>query len=97
MLAFGLHQVHRRRRPRLLTVRSRWGSSNAADACLWLAVAEEVFGEERQRWWNRVVVVYPNYADCAEPTERTIPVFVARRTGGRGSGYLSDRYCGHSY
>ena len=42
-------------------------------------VAEEVFDEERAAWWARAVAVFPSYADYAEKTERTIPVFVTRR------------------
>ena len=39
-------------------------------------VAREVFGEERQTWWDRAVAAYPPYADYQVKTERTIPVFV---------------------
>ncbi len=39
-------------------------------------VAREVFGEERQTWWDRAVEAYPPYADYQTKTERTIPVFV---------------------
>ena len=39
----------------------------------------EVDGDERARWWDRAVAVYPSYADYQERTERRIPVFVARR------------------
>lgn len=41
---------------------------------------EIVEGDERQAWWDRAVKVFPTYADYAEKTERTIPVFVARRS-----------------
>ena len=34
-------------------------------------------GEERARWWERAVEVWPSYADYQEKTEREIPVFVA--------------------
>jgi F420H(2)-dependent quinone reductase len=34
-------------------------------------------GEERARWWQRAVEVWPSYADYQEKTEREIPVFVA--------------------
>ncbi len=40
-------------------------------------VAREVDGEERDRWWDRAVAVFPDYADYAKKTERVIPVFVA--------------------
>lgn len=34
-------------------------------------------GEERQQWWDRAVAVFAPYAEYAERTDRTIPVFVA--------------------
>ncbi len=34
-------------------------------------------GEERARWWQRAVEVFPTYADYERKTDRTIPVFVA--------------------
>jgi deazaflavin-dependent oxidoreductase (nitroreductase family) len=37
----------------------------------------EVDGEERQRWWDRAVAVFPNYAEYQERTSRRIPVLVA--------------------
>jgi len=37
----------------------------------------EVDGEERQRWWDRSVAVFPNYAVYQDRTERKIPVLVA--------------------
>lgn len=40
---------------------------------------EIVTGDERQAWWDRAVAVFPTYAEYAEKTDRTIPVFVARR------------------
>ena len=43
------------------------------------AVAREVEGEERARWWERAVSVYPEYAQYQQGTDRVIPVFVARR------------------
>ena len=42
-------------------------------------VAEQVFDGTRALWWERAVAVFPNYAEYAERTERTIPVFVTRR------------------
>jgi deazaflavin-dependent oxidoreductase (nitroreductase family) len=37
----------------------------------------EVDGDERARWWERAVAVYPSYAEYQERTDRTIPVLVA--------------------
>ena len=42
------------------------------------AVAEEVTGQDKTRWWDRAVAVYPSYADYQKATDRPIPVFVAR-------------------
>ena len=39
-------------------------------------VAREVFGEERDIWWERSVVAFPDYADYQTKTDRVIPVFV---------------------
>ncbi|NNE10820.1 MAG: nitroreductase family deazaflavin-dependent oxidoreductase [Ilumatobacter sp.] len=36
-----------------------------------------VEGDEREQWWERAVAVFPTYAQYAEKTDRTIPVFVA--------------------
>lgn len=36
-----------------------------------------VHGEERERWWERAVAAWPDYADYQTRTERSIPVFVA--------------------
>ena len=41
---------------------------------------EQVEGEERQVWWDRSVAAYPDYATYQANTDRTIPVFVARRS-----------------
>lgn len=38
--------------------------------------AREVQGEERDLWWDRSVAAWPDYAEYAKRTERTIPVFV---------------------
>jgi deazaflavin-dependent oxidoreductase (nitroreductase family) len=38
--------------------------------------AREVTGEEKARWWERAVAVYPPYADYQQKTTRQIPVFV---------------------
>jgi deazaflavin-dependent oxidoreductase (nitroreductase family) len=37
----------------------------------------EVDGDEKARWWERAVAVYPPYADYQAATSRVIPVFVA--------------------
>jgi deazaflavin-dependent oxidoreductase (nitroreductase family) len=47
----------------------------------WDAEVREVTGKERDQWWERAVAAYPPYADYQAATERTIPVFVARRRG----------------
>ena len=39
-----------------------------------------VEGDERQLWWERSVAVFPTYADYAQKTDRTIPLFVATRS-----------------
>jgi deazaflavin-dependent oxidoreductase (nitroreductase family) len=39
----------------------------------------EVFGDERDEWFQRGVSVYPSYADYEAKTDRVIPVFVATR------------------
>jgi len=36
-----------------------------------------VEGDERARWWERAVEVWPAYADYQNKTDREIPVFVA--------------------
>jgi deazaflavin-dependent oxidoreductase (nitroreductase family) len=45
----------------------------------WDAEVREVTGDERAAWWERAVAAYPPYADYQAATDRTIPVFVARR------------------
>lgn len=40
--------------------------------------AHEVFGEERELWWERAVKVWPDYAEYQKKTDRVIPVFVLR-------------------
>jgi deazaflavin-dependent oxidoreductase (nitroreductase family) len=45
------------------------------------AQVREVTGDERAAWWERAVAAYPDYAEYQKRTERTIPVFVATRTG----------------
>lgn len=36
-------------------------------------------GDERASWWERAVEVFPTYAEYERKTDRTIPVFIARR------------------
>lgn len=43
-------------------------------------VAREVDGAERDTWWERAVVAYPEYASYQQNTTRRIPVFVLERT-----------------
>jgi deazaflavin-dependent oxidoreductase (nitroreductase family) len=38
--------------------------------------AREVFGAEKQLWWERAVTAYPPYAEYQTRTTRQIPVFV---------------------
>ena len=38
--------------------------------------ARELSGEERARWWERAVEVWPAYADYQAKADRQIPVFV---------------------
>jgi len=43
------------------------------------AEAREVTGDEKAQWWERAVAAFPPYAEYQAKTERSIPVFVARR------------------
>ncbi|MFI6048314.1 nitroreductase family deazaflavin-dependent oxidoreductase [Nocardia sp. NPDC051321] len=38
--------------------------------------AREVFGDERQLWWDRAIEVWPDYIEYTKKTDRTIPLFV---------------------
>ncbi len=38
--------------------------------------ARELSGAEREMWWERAVLAYPDYANYAKKTDRLIPVFV---------------------
>jgi F420H(2)-dependent quinone reductase len=38
-------------------------------------------GDERAEWWRRAVAAFPPYAEYQEKTNRTIPVFLATRSG----------------
>lgn len=42
-------------------------------------VAREVTGHEREAWWATCVAAFPQYADYATQTDRTIPVLVLTR------------------
>jgi F420H(2)-dependent quinone reductase len=39
----------------------------------------ELYGSEREVWWERAVAAYPPYAEYQRNTERLIPIFVATR------------------
>jgi deazaflavin-dependent oxidoreductase (nitroreductase family) len=41
--------------------------------------AHEASGEERERWWERAVEVWPDYAEYQTKTDRQIPVLVLER------------------
>ena len=43
--------------------------------------AREAVGEEKARWWDRAVQVWPDYANYQKKTDRQIPVFVLTRVG----------------
>jgi deazaflavin-dependent oxidoreductase (nitroreductase family) len=43
--------------------------------------AREVHGAERDAWWQRAVAAWPDYAQYAQKTTRTIPVFVLTPAG----------------
>jgi deazaflavin-dependent oxidoreductase (nitroreductase family) len=47
----------------------------------WDADVREVTGEERELWWKRAAAAYPPYDEYQAATDRSIPVFVARRRG----------------
>jgi F420H(2)-dependent quinone reductase len=38
--------------------------------------AREISGDERARWWERAIAVYPPYAEYQQKTSRVIPLFV---------------------
>ena len=45
------------------------------------AIARVAEGQERQKLWNRVVELYPFFADHQTKTSRQIPVIVLKRQG----------------
>ena len=38
--------------------------------------AREIFGDEKDAWWERAVEAWPDYAEYQQKTDRQIPVFV---------------------
>jgi len=44
------------------------------------AHGETVSGEQRQRYWEKMVGIWPQYEDYARKTDREIPVVLLRRT-----------------
>jgi deazaflavin-dependent oxidoreductase (nitroreductase family) len=42
-------------------------------------VARELTGPEREAWWAKAVEAFPQYADYATKTTRTIPVLLLKR------------------
>ncbi len=42
-------------------------------------LARELTGHEREAWWAKCVEAFPQYADYATKTDRTIPVFLLTR------------------
>ena len=49
-------------------------------------LAREVFGEERDEWWQKAVEAWPDYASYQERTSRVIPVFVLTPVGSGETG-----------
>jgi hypothetical protein len=45
-------------------------------------IARELTGDERARWWERAVSVYPPYAEYQQKTARQIPVFILEPADG---------------
>jgi deazaflavin-dependent oxidoreductase (nitroreductase family) len=43
-------------------------------------VVHEIFGAERDLWWERGAAVYPPYLEYQEKTDRIIPVLLAVRS-----------------
>lgn len=43
---------------------------------VFVTTVRELSGAERERWWERAVAVFPQYATYADQTDRTIPVLV---------------------
>ncbi|MGL5929294.1 MAG: nitroreductase family deazaflavin-dependent oxidoreductase [Dermatophilaceae bacterium] len=51
----------------------------------WPATAREISGPERDRWWERCVAAFPQYAEYQEKTSRRIPVLVLEPAGDRSA------------
>jgi deazaflavin-dependent oxidoreductase (nitroreductase family) len=47
----------------------------------WDMTVREASGEERDVWWDRAVMAFPDYANYQEKTDRVIPVFIAEVAG----------------
>jgi F420H(2)-dependent quinone reductase len=45
-------------------------------------LAREVDGDEYQLWWDRAVVIWPDYEEYQTKTERKMPIFVLERATG---------------
>jgi F420H(2)-dependent quinone reductase len=45
-------------------------------------IAREVYGKERELWWNRAVRVWPYFLGYQDKTRRVIPVLVLTPSGG---------------
>ncbi|MGW3995861.1 nitroreductase family deazaflavin-dependent oxidoreductase [Amycolatopsis sp. NPDC004772] len=46
-------------------------------------LAREVDGEEYQAWWERAIVVWPDYVEYQTKTDRKMPIFVLERMAGQ--------------
>lgn len=58
-------------------------------------VAREVWGDERETWWRRVIATHPVFELYAERTTRVIPVFVLELSGPRPEDdRLKEEACG---
>lgn len=41
--------------------------------------ARQVDGDEYQQWWERAIVIWPDYVEYQTRTDRTMPIFVLER------------------
>ncbi|MGV9364175.1 nitroreductase family deazaflavin-dependent oxidoreductase [Amycolatopsis sp. NPDC003731] len=46
-------------------------------------LAREVDDEEYQVWWERAIVVWPDYVEYQKKTDRKMPIFVLERMAGQ--------------
>ncbi|MEU8380921.1 nitroreductase family deazaflavin-dependent oxidoreductase [Streptosporangium sp. NPDC048865] len=46
-------------------------------------LAREVDGDEYRTWWERAIVVWPEYVEYQAKTDRKMPIFVLERMTGR--------------